>query len=139
MSKHTWFIQSIVSIIVQVRFFSFSIHGLKRFSSGLQNARLLLGYANILSNFSFLQQIQGEWCTHVNNPLQKVFKCVYTVYNNQNCTLNHLLYFRQIIWPIFGAKEVKFDWFYEWFILVMWKDWRKWMYLASLTKITRVE
>ena len=39
-----------------------------------------------------IQAIQGDQCVDVNNPLQKVFKRVYTLYNYSNQSINHLLY-----------------------------------------------
>ena len=39
-----------------------------------------------------IQAIQGDQCVDVNNPLQKVFKRVYTLYNYSNQLINHLLY-----------------------------------------------
>ena len=44
-----------------------------------------------------IQVIQGDYsgrlqCVDVNNPLQTVFKRVYTVYTYSNCMINQLLY-----------------------------------------------
>ena len=45
---------------------------------------------------SFPSDTKQLQCVDVNNPLQKVFKCVYTVYTYWNCTINQLLYRWQI-------------------------------------------
>ena len=51
----------------------------QRFSSGPQNARLLVEHPKILSNFPFPSK-RNKASTYVNKPLQKVFKPVYIAY-----------------------------------------------------------
>ena len=62
------------------------------FSSGLQNAQLLLGYEKLSRNFSFLSKwykaITVCWCKQ---PLQEVFKRVYTVYTYSNRMIKSII------------------------------------------------
>ena len=50
------------------------------------NTRLLLGYSNIWITFHFYpSDTRRLQCVDVNNPLQRVFKCVCTVCIYSNC------------------------------------------------------
>ena len=71
-----------------VNFFTLQtrIHGFRRFSSGPYNARLLLRYANISTNFSLLaKQRKLLQCVHVRKPLQKFFNLFSAVCTYANC------------------------------------------------------